>query len=149
MKQPRTASVFLPATLVRRAQTNAAKYPFAKVIRDQIVAAAQPWRGLSDTHLFGLFFGNTIKRSWMVWSNGYCPSCKKSVPMYTWKMNALKEPWKVRCPHCDDVFPKNDFGAFYASGLDERGIFDPKKADRKLLVNPSGPQGFGVDDGEG
>lgn len=149
MKQPRTASVFLPATLVWRAQTNAAKYPFAKVIRDQIVAAAQPWRGLSDTHLFGLFFGNTIKRSWMVWSNGYCPSCKKSVPMYTWKMNALKEPWKVRCPHCDDVFPKNDFGAFYASGLDERGIFDPKKADRKLLVNPSGPQGFGVDDGEG
>ena len=68
--------MFLPDVLVRQAQVNAAKFPFAKAIRDQIVAAAQPWHGLSDEHLHGLFFGNTIKRSWMVWSNGYCPSCK-------------------------------------------------------------------------
>lgn len=149
MSLPKTKSVFLPAALVRRARANAQKFAFAKTIRDEIVAAAQPWRGLTDEHLWGLFFGNTIKRSWMVWSNGYCPSCKKSVPMYTWKMDALKEPWKVRCPHCNDAFPKNDFGAFYRSGLDSKGIFDPKKADRALLVNPNGPPGFGVDDGEG
>lgn len=149
MRTPKTASVFLPAALVRRASANARRFPFAKTIRDQIVAAAEPWRGLTDDHLWGLFFGNTIKRSWMVWSNGYCPTCKKSVPMYTWKMDALKEPWKVRCPHCNDAFPKNDFGAFYRSGLDANGVFDPKRADRALLVNPNGPPGFGVDDGEG
>ena len=61
----------------------------------------------------------------------------------------------VRCPHCQELFPKNDFEKFHASGLDEHGVFDPKKADRALLFNTehadkSDPKhAFGVDDGAG
>jgi hypothetical protein len=75
--------------------------------------------------------------------------------MYSWKMNALDMPYKVQCPHCDETFPKNDFYKFYLSGLDEHGVFDPKKADRSLLFNVDHPDpddplhNFGVDDGEG
>jgi len=35
---------------------------------------------LSDEDLWNLMCGNTIRRSWTVWSSGYCPSCKEGVP---------------------------------------------------------------------
>jgi hypothetical protein len=110
---------------------------------------------MSDEELWGLMFGSTITRSWMVWSNGFCPACRADVPMYNWEIDALGRPWKLRCPHCDEEFPKNDFQAFYRSGLNASGVFDPQRADRSLLFNlehpnPDDPfRDFGVDDGEG
>ena len=151
----KTTSAFYPARLVARAKANAAKYPWAKGIRDRVVARARPWLKMSDEKLWGLMFGPTITRSWMVWSNGHCPSCRKPVPMYNWRIDALARPWKVRCPHCKELFPKNDFGKYYRSGLDAGGVFDPKLADRKLLFNTEHPKAkdrlhkFGVDDGKG
>lgn len=149
------ASVFFPPELVARAKANIAKYPWATKQKENVVQAARPWMKLSDEELWGLMFGPTIHRSWMVLSDGYCPSCKKPVPMYTWEVDALAHPWKVRCPHCREYFPKNDFKAFYQSGLDEHGIFDPKKADRSLLFNAEHSDAkdplrmFGVDGGDG
>lgn len=151
----KTTSIFVPAAMVEKARANAAKYPWAASIQKQTVSLAEPWMKLSDDELWDLMFGATIPRSWMVWSNGFCPSCKESVPMYNWKMDAFGHPWKTRCPHCKELFPKNDFKAFYDSGLDEHGVFDPKLADRSLLYNtehpdPSDPlHKFGVDDGTG
>ncbi len=124
---------------------------FARVLTEK----AKPWRAMTDEQLWGLMFGPTLPRSWMVWSDGWCPACHKKVPMYAWKCDALAQPWKVTCPNCGEVFPKNDFGAYYRSGLDVNGIFDRAKADRTLLVNPAHPDaadplhGYGVDDGEG
>lgn len=149
------ASALYPPELIVRARENARTQPWAAEMRDRLVRAAQPWMKLSDEHLWNLMFGNTIKRSWMVWSNGHCPSCKKDVPMYNWVMAPLQDPWKTRCPHCRELFPKNDFEKFYKSGLDEHNVFDPSRADRKLLFNAEHPDPadplhtFGVDDGEG
>ncbi len=151
----KTSGALFPESLVRKARENAAKYQWASQIQKQIVSAAQPWMNYSDDELWSMMFGNTIKRAWQVWSSGYCPTCKKSVPMYTWVVNALERPWKVQCPHCKELFPKNDFLKYYQSGLDEHGIFDPQKADRSLLYNTEHPNPndplhkFGVDDGEG
>lgn len=152
---PTRHSVFYPPALTRKARENAQRYRWAADAQKQIVANAQPWMKLSDDQLWSLMFGNTIKRAWQVWSNGFCPACKKNVPMYSWVMDALNHPWKTGCPHCKEWFPKNDFGKFYRSGLDERGVFDPKRADRALLFNTKHPDPkdplhtFGVDDGEG
>lgn len=149
------ASVFYPKAVVARARENVQKLPRAATVRDALVAAAQPWMKLSDDQLWELVFGNTIKRSWMVWSNGYCPACKKPVPMYQWRCDAMSHPWKMECPHCHERFPKNDFAAFYRSGLNEQGVFEPARADRSLLFNVEHPapgdplRTFGVDDGEG
>jgi len=151
----KTDGALYPAELLKQARENVERFPWAAEMRKQLVAAAEPWMKLSDDELWGLMFGNTIKRSWMVWSNGYCPSCKEGVPMYNWVHAPLEYPWKVRCPHCEELFPKNDFHKFYLSGLDEHGVFDPKRAERSLLFNaehpdPSDPlHEFGVDDGEG
>ncbi|MBT4821449.1 MAG: hypothetical protein HON70_37415, partial [Lentisphaerae bacterium] len=148
-------SVFFPQNLLDRARRNAEVHPREARLRDQLIADAQPWVALSDDALWHLMFGPNITRSWMVWSNGHCPSCSKNVPMYEWETDPLVHPWKVRCPQCDEFFPKNDFRSFYRSGLDEHNVFQPKKADRALLFNAEHPDpahplhGFGVDDGEG
>ena len=149
------AGALYPPNLVAAVRANCDHMEWAAAIRKQAVEAAQPWMNMSDRQLWDLVFGSTIKRSWMVFSSGSCPACKKSVPMYNWEIRALERPWKVRCPHCKEFFPKNDFEAFYRSGLDERAVFDPKRADRRLLFNNEHPQAtdslhlFGVDDGNG
>ncbi len=151
----KSAAAFCGADLVKKAQANAARYPWAAKFQQEIVQAAQPWAKMSDDELWDLMFGPTIPRSWMVWSDGYCPACKATTNMYAWEIDALNRPWKVRCPSCGQVFPTNDFGRFYESGLDEHHIFDPKRADRSLLFNTEHPDpndplhNFGVDDGAG
>ncbi len=147
--------VFYPEKMVQEARANMDKDPWAAKQRKLIVQAAEPWAKMSDDELWGLMFGPTIHRSWMVLSDGNCPSCKQAVVMYDWIVDAINQPWKMRCPRCQELFPKNDFGKFYRSGLDEHGIFDPKRADRSLLFNaehadPKDPlHMFGVDDGTG
>lgn len=124
-------------------------------VRTRAEARAEPWRRYTLDDLWSMVFGPRITRSWMVWSDGDCPSCGRPVNMYAWEIDPFAEPWKLRCPHCEERFPKNDFAAFHESGLDEAGLFDPERADRGLLFNsehadPGDPQGdFGVDDGGG
>lgn len=152
---PKSRSAFFHASLLQRLRQNIARYRWAQQTAQRIVQDAQPWLQMSDDELWSLMFGPTIPRSWHVWSNGYCPACKKPVPMYNWRVDALRYRWKVQCPHCGKLFPTNDFAAFYRSGFNEHGIFDPKRADRSLLFNSEHPDPndplhkFGVDDGEG
>ncbi len=149
------ASALYPSRLTERARANAAKYPWAAKMRTAIVNRADNWAKMSDEQLWDLMFGSTLLRSHFVLSSGYCPACRKPVPMYDWKIDAVQQPWKVQCPHCREMFPKNDFHKFYKSGLDEHGIFQPKRADRSLLYNLEHPETsdplhrFGVDDGTG
>ncbi len=124
-------------------------------LRTRAEARAEPWRRYSLDDLWSLIFGPRITRSWMVWSDGDCPACLRPVNMYAWEIDPFAEPWKLRCPHCGERFPKNDFAAFHESGLDEAGLFDPDRADRGLLFNTGHPdpgdprRDFGVDDGGG
>ena len=149
------SSVFMPNHYIDISVRNAKQYPWAAEIHQSVIEAAQPWLKYSDNDLWNMMFGNTISRSWMVWSDGYCPACRAQVPMYTWIMNPFDHPWKTQCPHCAEFFPKNDFHQFYQSGLDDRNVFDPARADSSLLFNADHPDPadplhlFGVDDGEG
>jgi hypothetical protein len=152
---PKTQSVFFPAPVVQTLRANVAKDPGAREQAQRFLELARPWREQSDDELWSAMFGATLERSWMVWSNGFCPACKQDVPMYAWKIDALREPWKVTCPHCAQKFPKNDFAQFHRSGLDAHGVFAHALADRSLLFNTEHPAAddplhrFGVDDGTG
>jgi dienelactone hydrolase len=153
--QLKVASAFFPGTLVARARRNAQAHAWASDAQAALVAAAKPWLDRSDDELWALMFGNTIRRAWQVWSDGYCPACRQPVPMYEWNPDALRRPWTMQCPRCKELFPKNDFQKFLCSGLDAQGVFDPQRADRSLLFNTEHPDPadalhrFGVDDGEG
>ncbi len=155
MDIPKERSTFFPESLRRRAHQNISRHAWAKETARRLVEAAEPWRQMSDDTLWSLMFGPTITRAWHVWSSGHCPACKQPVPMYNWLIDPLKNAWKVQCPHCKMLFPTNDFEAYYHSGLDEHGVFDPKRADRSLLFHTQHPDPkdplhrFGVDDGEG
>lgn len=151
----KTASVFYPSETIARAAANAEKHDWARAIREDIVARAKPWMGLGDDALWDLMMGPNIPRTWHVWSDGYCPSCKNDVRMYEWKPDPWNKPWKLQCPKCGEWFPKNDFEKFHRSGFDEHGVFQPQRADRSLLFNTDHPDpadplhAFGVDDGDG
>ena len=71
------ASSFYPPAVLRHARENIRRFEWAAEARDELVAAAEPWLKMSDDELWGLMFGPTITRSWMVWSNGHCPACKQ------------------------------------------------------------------------
>jgi len=111
-------SAFYPRAVRERAAANAKRYGWAAEIRKQAVADAERWTRMSDDDLRSEIFGPRITRSHMVWSSGYCPACRRPVPMYDWRIDAWALPWKVRCPHCNERFPKNDFESFHRSGLD-------------------------------
>ncbi|MCP4261056.1 MAG: hypothetical protein GY774_26625 [Planctomycetes bacterium] len=148
-------SIFFRPELMSRVRANTHKYNWGNEILKNIVNQAKPWIELSDNELWGLMFSHTLERAWMVWSDSHCPACNKDVVMYNWKINAWRHPWKVQCPNCRQLFPKNDFHKFYQSGLDEHGIFQHELADRSLLYNTEHPDPtdplhkFGVDNGKG
>lgn len=102
------------------------------------------WMSKSYDDLYNLMFSNSLLRSWFVLSYGDCPRCNKSVLLYNWVLDAKNHPYKVQCPHCDKLFPENDFETFYKSGLDENGRFSYKLANRELLGNDTY-----IDDGNG
>jgi len=102
------------------------------------------WMTQSYDQLYNLMFSNSLLRSWFVLSYGNCPSCNKPVLLYNWKLDAKNYPFKVQCPHCNKLFPENDFEAFYKSGLDTDGKFSYDLANRKLL----GDYKY-IDDGNG
>lgn len=151
----KSGSTFYGEGTLAVVRANAQHDPLLGEFAQAVVERAQPWCEMTDGQLWDLMFGPAITRSWMVWSNGWCPDCKASVPMYEWKMDALGRPWKTACPHCGGLFPKNDFAAFHRSGLGTDGVFDPAQADRALLFNTEHPDpadplhAFGVDDGDG
>ncbi len=151
----KNSSVFFPPQYSKLLQKNIQNNPWVNEFKNKCVEAAGPWMPLSDDELWNAGFGPDISRSWMVWSDGWCPACHEPVKMYAWIIDPFQHPWKVECPHCKEFFPKNDFYSYYTSGMNEHGIFDPSLADRSLLFNEEHPTPsdslykFGVDDGEG
>ena len=137
---------------VAQARRNIARCDWAKAECDAVIAACEPWMARSDEDIWRLVTGQSIPRGIHVNSDLGCPSCGRDVYAfgnYPWKVS-LSRPWKLECPSCGEVWPKNDFGAFYESGLGAGGIFDRGLADESLLFNAehADPR-FAVDDGMG
>ena len=146
-------SVFVPEPLAHIARTRVESWAVRE--RETIIERARHWAEMSDQDLWELVFTPNLPRAWQVWSSGYCLACHGDLPEYSWRIDGLNRPWKVQCPHCELIFPTNDFGAYYKSGLAENGEFDPECADKSLLINEEHPDpddpkhSWGVDDGWG
>jgi oligo-alginate lyase len=151
----KTRSTLYPAELVARMRANAQGTRWGRQILEAAVDAAEAFLVHSDDEMWSWIIGPTLPRSRPVWSNGYCPDCDAEVLADTWLADPLAHPWKMQCPHCLALFPKNDFAAYYASGLDEGGLFQRARADAALLYNTEHPDPgdplhqCGVDDGHG
>ena len=120
----------------------ASEYPWFCEQRDAILQACEQRLGPSDEDLWCTMPAQCIPRSNSVNTKHGCPTCGDAIHRgygyYPWGISSA-HPWKVQCPKCLERFPKNDFMAYYRSGLDEQARFDGERADRSLLRNPEHP----------
>lgn len=150
------------AAKIANLRANCEKYDWARTQRDRAVAGAQFWVQKSDEELWRAIPGQKLPRaidvSMYKGSRPGCPQCGHDIDKfgnYPYNPDLWGQPFKLTCPSCKAVFPKNDFSKFYQSGIDETGVFDPDKADRSLLFNTEHPDPndplhkYGVDDGLG
>lgn len=165
--QPTTAkqaSLTISAAKRANALRNAERFAWAAAERDAAIQAAEKWLALSDDALWELIPGQELPRSVHIYDvygtskTPLCPHCKTGIipyGNYPWQMDVFKRPWKIECPNCHEIYPKNDFGAYYRTALDEQGVFRRGKGDPKLLFNTEHPDPndplhtYGVDDGYG
>jgi hypothetical protein len=143
---------------VERARANVKRFGWARALADAAVAASRPFVERTDDELWALVTGQQVPRGIHVNPEKGCPSCGRRVyeehGNYPWILD-FNKPFKIECPSCQEIWPKNDFSAWHNSGLGPGGVFDPEHADRSLLFNEEHPDpdnplhGYAVDDGRG
>lgn len=158
VESSKTRSTIYTPDKLANARANADKYEWAASIRDNAVASAEQYMQLSYDELWHLVTGNRIPRSYNTnqLDGNFSPISGREMMdqhgLYPWQADPINHPWKLIDPVSGYMFPTNDFGAYYESGLDEHGVFQPQLADRSLLVNELYPEkgpDWGVDDGFG
>ncbi|WP_158301730.1 OmpL47-type beta-barrel domain-containing protein [Paenibacillus mesophilus] len=151
----KTRTTYYTPAKVAAARQNALQYKWATDIRNSAVARADKYVAKGLPFLWDLVPGPNLPRSYGVNQTLGSPITGREIDKfgnYPYKADPLNEPWKIVDPSSGYKFPTNDFGAYYRSGLDEHGIFQPNLADRSLLVNTLYPEKgptWGVDDGFG
>jgi hypothetical protein len=154
---------FYTAERIANLRANVEKYPWAKSEQVGAISGAAFWVKKSDDELWRMVPGQDLPRcidahaqDWV--RTGGCPNCGPVIydtDKYPYQVDIWGHPWQIQCPRCKDWFPKNDFGKYYQSGIDETGVFNPRQADRSLLFNTDHPDAndpkhmWCVDDGYG
>ncbi len=159
---PKQGSTTYTAAARANAAANAGKYEWARKSIEAAVEAAGPWVETDDEALWRMVISPKLKRAIMVNVNKGCPNCGMAMygelgpRPYAWLGSVEGNPWKVQCPNCKELFPKNDFGKFYESAIDPKtGLYDPALGDRGLLFNTDHPDPNDplhtkwIDDGDG
>lgn len=162
MEHVKRRSTYYTEAKVRAARTNVLKYGWAAAARDKAVAYAERIVEKGMDYVWELVPSQQLPRSYQTNQIlGNLSPLSDAPPSdnplnklgnYPWKADPLSVPWKLTDPTSGYSFPTNDFGAYYRSGLDAKGEFDPGLADRTLLVNtlyPEKGEQWGVDDGFG
>lgn len=151
----KTRTTYYTPAKVAAARQNVQQYSWAKSLRDSAVIKADKYLAKGHQFLWEMVPGPNLPRSYGVNQTLGSPITGREIDKfgnYPYKADPLNEPWKIVDPSSGYKFPTNDFGAYYRSGIDEHGIFQPNLADRSLLVNTLYPEKgptWGVDDGFG
>ena len=149
----KTGTVLYTPDEVSNARRNVKRYDWANAELAAILQACSPLMERSDEEIWRLVPGQSIFRAAHANPDLGCPSCGREIynrfGNYPWRIS-LDRLWKLACPSCGEVFPKNDFAEFHESGLGPGGVFYRERADESLLFNADDPSHrYGVDDGYG
>ncbi|GGE26010.1 hypothetical protein GCM10011571_30170 [Marinithermofilum abyssi] len=149
-------STYYTAEKVANARRNVQRFEWARDIKDNAVQDADRYLSMGLDRLWQTITPQSIPRSFAVNLELGSPitgkEFNKKYGYRGWVADPMNRPWKLVDPSSGYVFPTNDFASYYQSGLNEHGIFDPKRADPKYLVNelyPEKGKNWGVDDGRG
>lgn len=127
------------------AQDNIQNYQWAQSRKSSIIAEADKWLKYSDEELRMLVAPPQLARAAYV-NEGGCPEHGIEVRKYgtyPWKIS-LDRPFKVECPVGGEVYPDNDFEAYYKSCF-VNGVYDPEAGDKSLLTGDIVDDGWGYD----
>ncbi len=152
----KTRSTYFTPAKVSAARENVQQYDWAAALKNNVQAKADTYAAMGYEALWNLVPTQAIPRSYNTnqLTGNFSPVSGDLKPYgnYPWKADPVNEPWKITDPASGYKFPTNDFQAYYTSGLDNHGNFNPTLADRSLLVNTLYPEKgptWGVDDGYG
>ncbi len=143
-------SRFVTAEMRANVTANVEKYDWAANQQKNAISGAKAWVELTDDELWEMITSQELPRAIVTNPGIYfegkkpcCPNCgEAAVQKYGgrwWKFDFWNKPWKLTCRNCGEVYPKNDFYAFYKTALDEHGIFRRELGDRSLLLNAEHP----------
>ncbi|MFD0960967.1 FIMAH domain-containing protein [Paenibacillus chungangensis] len=151
----KTRSTYYTEEKIAAARSNILTYDWAISEKAGVVAEADKYAAMGYEQLWKLVTPQTLPRSYGVNQKLGSPITGKEINQYgnyPWLADTENHPWKLIDPSSGYMFPTNDFGAYYESGLDANGIFRQELADKSLLVNTLYPEKgstWGVDDGNG
>ena len=157
--------------MIENARYNVTHFPWGKDLLKATLKAADKYIDVVET-LYNLIPGEGIPRSYKNCTlpspdsiKCHCPKCGEDIDKKygNYNFNAILEPWKIICPHCNAKFPTNDFALLYERGLDEKGVYHRELAyknnrdavargEKDALVNELYPEmglTWMVDDGFG
>ncbi len=141
----KTGSHIVTAQMRAHALANVDKYDWARAQQQKAINEAKQYVEMSDEDLWRMLPSQWVPRNCGIHNTAGCPNCGeeifqvKEVAYNRYAYNSQEHPWKLQCKNCKTFFPANDYGAYYQSGLDERGEFNPEKADKALLFDPDHP----------
>ncbi|MDP6379962.1 MAG: hypothetical protein QF662_01345, partial [Phycisphaerae bacterium] len=124
----KAATIFTPQ-LLATARENIRKYPWAKAMRAKAVARAEPILKVPVEKFLDLMPSPNMVRKY----DKVCPYCGHTSMGTAPVVGILSAPWESRCIICGKSLPGFDAKRWFLSGKDERGWFDPGKADDSLL----------------
>jgi hypothetical protein len=118
-------------SLLSLAKNNVLQYESANVVLQDILKNAAYWLDFHDDELSALITTAAVPRAFDLCSKG-CPvhgdSIFKVGGAYPWIIDP-KRPFQVKCPIDGQLFPSNDYAAYYKSGFTDRRGWDTEYVD--------------------
>ena len=129
----------LTSEQIARARQRVAEHEGARRVADSIFAAAAPWLDREDAAIRTLMPEAFVPRTWTINYISGCPIHGSGPEAYRgyaqggWRYDPFADRWRVTCAIGGEVYPSNDFEAFYQTGMQ----------DRSLLTGPYADDGWG------
>nr|WP_295930543.1 heparinase II/III family protein [uncultured Dyadobacter sp.] len=127
----KTARTIFQETDVMKARTNLLRYAGARKVRDEILKIADPWLNRSDSAIVALMPDARVPRAFDLNPKGspvHGDRVFKVGGTYPWIVDP-DHPLQVKSPVDGQVFPSNNFLAYYQSGFKDRKGLDTTYAD--------------------
>ena len=118
---------------ISQARANVAQYPAAKAIAEPSLIEARYWAEWTDQALRDAVTTAEVPRA-VELCNAGCPIHGRKIyegingSSFPWIVDP-KHPFQVKCPIGGEVYPDNDYGAYYRSGFKDRSLLTGKIVD--------------------
>lgn len=127
----KTARMIYREADIMKARMNLVHYEEARKVRDKILKAADPWLARPDSAIIAMMPDARVPRAFDLNSKGspvHGDTVFKVGGFYPWLVHP-DHPLQVKSPIDGQVFPSNDYQAFYKSGFKDKTGLDRTYAD--------------------